>query len=103
MGDLILFSPGTSPVIDEFRERLRNTMSKNPPLVIVLSNETFYGPRTINKINVWPWFAAYLKDNYHPVVDRTFPRQGEMTYRIYVRNGAVRDGASISLNQKAAL
>jgi Dolichyl-phosphate-mannose-protein mannosyltransferase len=98
MGDLILFGPGRSPVIDVFREKFRNAMSKNPPSVIVLSNETFYGPRTINKIDMWPWFADYLKDNYHPIVDRTFPRQGEMTYRIYVR-----DGAPISLNQKAAL
>jgi hypothetical protein len=98
IGDLILFSPGTSPAIGESRERFWKTMSKNPPSVIVLSNEWFYGPRTFNKINVWPWFAAYLKDNYHPVVDRTFTRQGEMAYRIYVRNGA-----SISLNQKAAL
>jgi Dolichyl-phosphate-mannose-protein mannosyltransferase len=98
MGDLLLFSPGTSPVIGELRETFWNTMSQNPPSVIVLSNETFYGPRTFNKINVWPSFAAYLKDNYHPVVDRTFPKQGEMAYRIYVR-----DGVSIFLNQQAAL
>jgi hypothetical protein len=98
IGDLILLSPGTSPAIGESRETFWKTMSKKPPSVIVLSNEWFNRPRTFNKINAWPWFAAYLKDNYHPIVDRTFPRQGEMAYRIYVR-----DGAPISLNQKAAL
>jgi hypothetical protein len=98
IGDLMLLSPGTSPAIGEIRETFSNTMSKNPPSVIVLSNERFDRPRTFNKIDVWPWFATYLNDNYHPIVDRTFPRQGEMAYRIYVR-----DGVSISLNQKSAL
>lgn len=87
IGDLILFAPEKSPVVDQSRDKFWNDMESNPPSVIVLSNEWFNRPATFDKINMWPRFADYLGVNYHLVIARTFSREGNEAYRIYVRNG----------------
>lgn len=87
MGDLLLFAPDKSPVVDYYRLEFLNSLMKNPPSVIVLTNEWFNRLPTFDKLNQWPQFAEYLAENYKLVVSREFDAEAHHAYRIYVRDG----------------
>ena len=87
MGDLLLFAPEKSPVVDYYRVEFWNSLMKNPPSVIVLSNEWFNRLPTFDKLNQWPQLAAYLAENYKLVISRQFDEEWHHAYRIYVRDG----------------
>jgi hypothetical protein len=87
MGDLLLFAPEKSPVVDYYRVEFWNSLMKNPPSVIVLSNEWFNRLPTFDKLNQWPQFARYLAENYKLVISRQFDEEWHHAYRIYVRDG----------------
>ncbi|HEX6774009.1 MAG TPA: hypothetical protein VF126_18375 [Acidobacteriaceae bacterium] len=87
MGDLLLFAPGKSPVVDFYRHAFWNSTVKNPPDVFVLSNEWFNQTPTYDKLDQWPAFARYLAENYKVIVSREFDAELHHGYRIYVRNG----------------
>jgi hypothetical protein len=87
MGDLLLFAPGKSPVVDFYRDRFWDSIMKNPPAVFVLSNEWFNQVPTFDKLNEWPQFAKYLEENYKLVISREFDAEYHHGYRIYVRDG----------------
>jgi len=68
----------------------------DPPAVIVLTNEWFGHRSSFDKINQWPSFAGYLRDNYQLVIARSFAEQPgrlyrtqstDHAYRIYLRKG----------------
>jgi hypothetical protein len=87
MGDLLLFAPVKDPVVDYYREDFWNDLVKNPPSVIVLSNEWFNRTPTFAKLNAWPQFSEYLAGNYKLVISRRFDEEAHHAYRIYVRQG----------------
>jgi hypothetical protein len=87
MGDLLLFAPDKSPVVDFYRGEFWNSVIKNPPSVFVLSNEWFNQVPTFAKLNEWPEFARYLGENYRLVISREFDAEQHHGYRIYVRDG----------------
>jgi hypothetical protein len=98
-GDLLLFLPGTSPVIDKAREHFSDEMKSAPPDFFVLSNQEFAGPRSFGKVENWPEFARFLAADYRVAVQREFggatpsSHPGEdsdvKAYRILVRHGVV--------------
>lgn len=85
-GDLLLFAQVRTPVVDYYRGLFWDDLNKNPPLVVVLSNEWFNNEDTFDKINEWPQFASYLTANYDLAVSRGF--ESHHAYRIYLRKGA---------------
>jgi hypothetical protein len=87
MGDLLLFAPDKGPVVDYYRDEFWNSLMKNPPSVIVLSNEWFNRVPTFAKVNEWPQFSGYLAKNYKLVISREFDQEAHHAYRIYVRLG----------------
>lgn len=87
MGDLVLFAPDKSPIVDFYRDKFWNSIVKNPPSVFILSNEWFNKKPTFDKLNQWPRFAEYLKENYKLSVSRAFDEEKQHAYRIYVRDG----------------
>jgi hypothetical protein len=87
MGDLLLFAPDNSPVVDYYRDSFWNALIKNPPSVIVLSNQWFNRTPTFDKLNAWPRFSGYLASNYKLLVSRDFDEEAHHAYRIYVRVG----------------
>jgi hypothetical protein len=88
MGDLLLFAPASSPVVDFYRDQFWNSVTGNPPAVFILSNEWFNQVPTFTKLNEWPQFAKYIQDNYKLVISREFDTEYHHGYRIYVRDGA---------------
>ena len=53
LGDLLYFSPDPSPVVEYYRNQFLDQLNKNPPSVIVLSNEWFNRPSTFDKVKEW--------------------------------------------------
>ena len=89
LGDLLYFSPQPSRVVDYYRSQFWDQLNKNPPSVIVLSNEWFDRPSSFDKVNEWPQFASYLDENYNLAISREFPIEQQRAYRIYVRKGVI--------------
>jgi hypothetical protein len=89
MGDLLLFSPTESPVVDHYRDEYWSQLTTKPPAVIVLTNEWFGHLPSFDKLGAWPSFASYLEGNYHVAISRDFHEEADHAYRIYVRNGLV--------------
>ena len=87
-GDLLLFSPEKSPVVDFYRNAFLRELALHPPDVFVLTNEWYSRPNTWTKVDEFPQLAAMLRSDFHPVVQRTFDDDQHSGYRIYVRNGA---------------
>jgi hypothetical protein len=107
MGDVLLFATEKSPVVDYYRAQYWKELTSNPPAVIVLTNEWFGHLPTFDKINQWPSFASYLRDNYQVVIARNFgehpgrlnrTQSTDHAYRIYLRKGV-----SLPLPQKSAM
>jgi hypothetical protein len=92
-GDLLLFSQGSSPAADYYREKYWAAERTDPAQVIVMSNEWFQRDNSFDKIQYWPPFVSFLRDNYTMVVQRRFEHQGKdihnpEAYRIYIRNNS---------------
>lgn len=89
MGDLLLFSRTPSPVVDYYRADFLKAMQRNPPNVIIESNEWYGEQADLDKIYAWPSMAQFLLQNYHPVITRQFTDHRRSAYRIYARNGYI--------------
>jgi hypothetical protein len=89
IGDILFFVEQTSPVVDHLRENAWNAITGNPPEVIVVSNEWFGRPSTFDKVQEWPRFAAYLRENYRLTVERSFTEGIQSGYQIFVRKSDV--------------
>ena len=98
-GDLLLFQPVDSPIVEAAREAFANTIRSNPPAVFVLGNWQFGAHRTFHKIEAWPAFASFLKGQYIEVNERQFrepnapasqggPGSNDAAYRIYIQRGS---------------
>jgi hypothetical protein len=105
MGDVLLFATEKSPVVDYYRDQYWKELTSNPPAVIVLTNEWFGHKSTFDKINQWPSFATYLRDNYQLVVARKLKEQPGRLYRTQSTDHAyriyLRKGVSLPLAQKS--
>jgi len=89
-GDLLLFAPVQTTVTQYYRNQFWGDLSRNPPSVIVMSNEWWItGADSFAKINAWPQFAEYLEGNYSLAVSREFDGENQEAYRIYIRKGIV--------------
>jgi len=94
--DEFLFHPAGAPAVDETRVSFLREMWVNPPAVFVVSAPLF--PAVTNdygKLDQWPEFALWLKENYilnvermpvHPV-RQGGPASVPAGYRIYVLRG----------------
>ena len=94
-GDLLFFSPQTSPVVEFYRRQFWQRAGPTPPEIFVVSNEWFQVGHTFRKLDAWPEFQKYLLANYTLVLSRSFPVAGATydsdqpsRYRIYIRNGS---------------
>lgn len=87
-GDLLFFTQVRTPVVDYYRGLFWEEIHRDPPLVMVLSNEWFNNEDTYDKVNEWPQFANYLTENYDLAVSREFAMEFHHAYRIYLRKGA---------------
>ncbi len=96
-GDLLLFSPTDSPLVRYYRNLFWQRARQDPAIVLVVSNEWFFGAASFNKLDTFPGFAHYLQNNYTDVLARDFPLEDRRSpsnsptdppraYRIYIRN-----------------
>jgi hypothetical protein len=89
-GDLQFFGPDDGSVVPYYRNILMQDLHRDPPDVIILSNEWYQeSGYSFAKLNTWPAFRDYLNANY-----RLEAEQGPfnlydypMKYRIYVLRG----------------
>ena len=89
-GDLLLFSPHPSLAVTYYRQWFSLRERQHPPDIVVLGNEWYFLPiGSFNKINTWPQYAANLRDNYVPVIQRSFGPVFPAGYRVYLRKGSV--------------
>jgi hypothetical protein len=96
-GDILYFLPERTPVIDRVRAEFLGEMERQRPDFIVMSNLTFKGARSFEKVRQWPEFAGFLEQNYRVVVQREFGEglptshlgmdSDVLGYRIYARRG----------------
>ncbi len=95
-GDTLYFSPTDGAVVEAARRQYWAETQQAPPEVVVVGNEWFQGShRSFDKLNAWPSFAAYLKQNYALVGTRSFSSEGAdardgdaPAYRIYLLKGS---------------
>ncbi len=100
-GDLLLFSDPRSPAVRFYREKFWTRARQDPASVLVVSNEWLERSNSYAKLEQWPEFNSYLRQNYTLAVERHFAmREGGPlplgdrstaetdSYRIYVRNGS---------------
>ncbi len=87
-GDLLFFTPVPSPVAEYYKQQFWDDILRNPPAVMVVSNEWWNDADSFDKLKRWPQFNAYLAQNYTLAVSRNFPTEENHAYRIYIRNGA---------------
>ncbi len=81
MGDYMFFGPIGSPPLPHYRDMFWNDLHKNPPKIIVMTNQWLCEPNSFAKTNQWPQLAAYLNSAYTLDVTRSFATSA---YRIYV-------------------
>lgn len=89
-GDLQFFGPDDGSVVPYYRSILMEDLRRDPPDVIILSNEWYQeSGYSFAKLNTWPQFRDYLNSAYRleaqqgPFVLYGYP----MSYRIYVLRG----------------
>jgi len=87
-GDLLLFAPVKGADVDYYRAWFTAHQLAHPANVIVLGNEWYQGATSFDKVDIWPEYAAYLRSNYVPVVERHTGPPHEPAYRIYLRRGS---------------
>lgn len=89
MGDQLIFSHQPNSAIIEFREQFLRGLELAPPTVFVETNFLYGEPRSFRKIEAWPQFDDFLRQNYAIVAERTFPTSPADSdapgYRIYFR------------------
>jgi hypothetical protein len=86
-GDLQFFGPDDGKVVPYYRNIFWDDIHRDPPEVIVLSNEWYQDSSySFNKLNTWPEFRDYLNSAYRLDATRgIFTLYGyPMVYRIYV-------------------
>ena len=79
-GDLLLFLPQHSWVVDRARTNFFAEVRSAPPEFIVLTNEPFSGTRSFHKVDTWPEFASFLDAHYAIIVQREFEKEGTLSH-----------------------
>jgi hypothetical protein len=85
--DFLIFGPQQNPVIQENREKFWQELQRNPPQVFIVGAELYpRGPENFGKLDLWPDFERFLRDNYRVYDQRRFQpgEPGPLDYRIYV-------------------
>lgn len=91
--DYFIFVKPSDPVVVKARERFWREIHRSPPDVFVVTIGLYPpeapGVATYRKLNEWPEFADYLREQYCLYADREFRPMpnGPSGYRIYVRRG----------------
>ncbi len=81
IGDYMLLQPPGEPPLPYYRDIFWNDLRRNPPKVIILSDQWFGHSNSFAKLDQWPQLAAYVNSTYTLDVTRTFKYSA---YRIYV-------------------
>jgi hypothetical protein len=89
-GDLLLFSPVETPLVQLYRKRFMDLQQSNPADIVVLGNEWFLnGKPDFRKLDTWPLYKAWLEANYVDVIERRLPGGGDaQAYRLFLRKGS---------------
>jgi 4-amino-4-deoxy-L-arabinose transferase-like glycosyltransferase len=90
-GDTLLFAPTRDFAVDYYRHWFLDRDREHPANVVVLVNEWYQDNEvpSFDKLNAWPQYATYLRDNYEPVIERKFgPDTSSPAYRLYLRKGS---------------
>ncbi|HZL29068.1 MAG TPA: glycosyltransferase family 39 protein [Acidobacteriaceae bacterium] len=88
-GDLLLFSPTETPLVDYYRNLVWKQQQTDPADVVVLGNEWFLGAKpSFRKLDTWPVYKSWLEANYVDVVERRLPGADAQAYRLYLRKGS---------------
>ena len=99
IGDYMFFGPIGSPPQPYYRNMLWNDLHKNPPKVIVLTNQWLCEPESFQKIDQWPELAAYLHAAYTLDITKTFGKHG---YKIFLlKNGGRPPDPPLTPNARA--
>ena len=88
LGDTLYFSRAANPTVDRYRAEILNQLSRNPPQVIVVSDEWYNETDSFAKLDQWPKFNDWLNANYRLFISRRFAAESNHAYRIYVHNGS---------------
>lgn len=103
VGDIVLFSSKTSPVVTDYREWYWKKLIADPPAVIVVTNEWFGHRPSFDKLNQWPTFSQYLGEHYNLAIARSVANQSHGAYRVQEADHAyriyIRKSASLSFPQ----
>jgi hypothetical protein len=90
MGDQLLFSSHPNSAVSDFRDNFFREITSAPPTVFVETSYRFGDRQTFNKVDAWPEFAEFLRNNYTLTTEQTWgkpsPEADPMGYRIYLRN-----------------
>ncbi len=113
-GDLLLFSSADNAATRYYRGKFWEEARRDPAEVLVVSNQWLEQSDSYGKLDRWPEFAAYLRQNYTLVVERRFAmREGgplppgdtstaeRDSYRIYIRKGSALAKAASGLSGAA--
>ncbi len=80
-GDLLFFSPRNNFATAYYRNRFWDAMRRDPPAVLVVSNEDLMTNNSFSRLERWPQLDAYLQANYIQVIRRTFPHEKFGVYK----------------------
>lgn len=92
--DCYLFAPQRGPVEIAYRRAFWNALQKNPPEILVVTNQLCMdAPNSYDRLHWWPQLDDYLNANYTVVAKRTPPPKlswwshpiPPTSYRIYER------------------
>jgi hypothetical protein len=81
MGDYVFFGAHDGPPSPYYQNLMWDRFQKDPPKVVVLTNEWLGGPHSFNKLKQWPQMDSLLDSAYSLEATRT---SGGFAYRIYV-------------------
>jgi hypothetical protein len=89
VSDPLFFLSGKSARLSEVRAEFLERLKDTNPQFVVVTNEQWpvYEQNGYEKLNNWPEFEDFLKQDYVMSIERGGNQEHERGYRIYIRKG----------------
>ncbi len=88
IGDYMFFPPRGSHISPYDRDMFWGDINRNPPKVLIVTNEWLGEKSSFEKLDQWPQLRDYINIHYRLDVERNFgPQEWDLGYRIYLLNG----------------
>jgi hypothetical protein len=113
-GDMFFFAKHPSPLLAKNHALYWESERRDPPTVLVISNQYFGEPDGFDKLLFYPRFNQFVKEDFTEVIARSFPMEGVVdakdalhgklapAYRIYIRNNSPLLSSAAALKRSAA-